>query len=190
MNPICFIIVILIWVPAVLVFADSETEDELLNEGNVLFNQGKYFDAVYYYDKILSLNPQHEVAKNNIFESFDNFSYRNLDGYVEIIVRDSDGHLITYSKSLSLRILNDKSAEKFLDEWDVREVITRNGQDFEVLQTETLQTIENELIISNVKKILHLNISKIHLLDTIFRQILVENGDTVNYFYTVFRPIE
>jgi len=71
LNLICFIIVILIGFPVILVFADSEIEDELLNEGNVLFTQGKYFEALTYYDQILNLNPEHEIAKNNLMESFD-----------------------------------------------------------------------------------------------------------------------
>lgn len=190
MNLICFIIVILIGFPVILVFADSEIEDKLLNEGNVLFTQGKYFEALTYYDQILNLNPEHEIAKNNLMESFDNLSYNRIDGLIEIIVRDSDGHLVTYLKSTHLEILNDEFAEKFLNEWTVQEVITRDGQDFEVLQTTKLLNIEKNLVVAYDGFIISANTIKIGLLHAKFNQILLEKGDTINYFYTYFRPIE
>ncbi len=58
-----------------------------LDEGNRLFLQGKLKDAITYYDKILSDNPQHLSSLNN-------------KGYALSKLKDFDSAIVCYDAAL------------------------------------------------------------------------------------------
>ena len=57
-----------------------------------------------------------------------------MEGNAKILIRDVDGRLVSYTEGLKIRALNNTLTDLLLSEkFEVKDVITRNGQDYEVL---------------------------------------------------------
>ena len=113
-----------------------------------------------------------------------------VDGFLEIIVRDSNGRLISYLKTDNLHLSDLEIAKNFVDNWPIKKVITRNDGEFKVLQRVTTQDIDYGKAIGDTGIYLNLEEIKIWILMALHNQFLVEKGDTVTNIYTIFRPVD
>jgi len=182
--------------------ADPNHVGALINKGVYLAELGREKEAITYFTKVLEIEPDYDFSKHNLAKGL-NLLYTRVDGYVEIMVYDSQDRLVNYIIKPELRVLKIHAAYDMIDDWPVSKTINRNGQDFNVHQTVTERIVnEDEIIGLTFVKMELTNFSpEDHKITSIlgedpfvfkFRrsQYIVEEGDTVYHVFTIFRPVE
>ena len=182
--------------------ADPNHVHALFNKGVSLTELGRNKEAIPYFTKVLEIDPDYDFSKYNLAKGLKSL-YNRVDGYVEIMIYDSQDRLVNYIIKPELRILKIKPAFDMIDDWPVTKTINRNGQDFNVHQLVIKKIIiEDEIVGSNFIKMELKNFSREdHKITSIlgedpfvfkFRgsQYIVEEGDTVYHVFTIFRPVE
>ena len=117
------------------------------------------------------------------------YEYQSIDGFMEIIVRDSQGSLVAYLKTDDLELLDYEVAKNMVNDWPVKKII-RNGQEVEVHQNIFSRIIEDEnpRNVSGDNIYSYISDTKVLLLSSHHNGFNVENGDEVTNIHTVFRP--
>jgi len=164
--------------------------DALYKKGSVLYDQDNYYDAMSYFDKVLQIDPYHGPALIKILGAATELGHKPVDGYVEEMVHDSQGHLVAYLKTTNLLVHNHEIATNLINEWPVKKVIKRDGQQFEVLEYEDVVNIRIDNIYGGLYGIRYPYSPEIWLIFGQYYWYPVEKGDVVTYVYTVFRPVE
>jgi len=170
---------------------EPKNVDALFLKGRTLVFQENYNDAFYYFDEVLELNPNHLVAAENIKYIADILGKKKLDGFLDVMIHDSQGLLAGHLRVNDLQLLNHTLAESIINEWPVTQIITRNGQDYEVLQHHITQKIfvpkyNGGASHYGIKYPHYDNVWDVHANYWMYR---VQKGDTVDFVYTVFRPV-
>ncbi len=90
-----------------------------------------------------------------------------------------------------MTILNHAIGKNLIDEWPVTKVITRNGQDYEVLQYEKSKSVKFKHYSggANHYGIKYPYVEKMWIIYANYWQYRVNEGDTVTFVYTLFRPL-
>lgn len=170
---------------------EPKNTEALFLKGRSLIVQENYHDALFYFDEVLELNPNHIIAAENVNLIAGLLGRETLDGFLDVKVHDSEGFLVGHLRVNSLRLLNHTLAENIVNEWPVTQVITRNGQNYEVLQNH----ISSEVHLPKYNGgAVHFGIRNPHYdkvwdLYANYWMYQVDKGDRVDFVYTVFRPV-
>jgi len=170
---------------------EPENADALFLKGRVLVVQKNYNDAYYYFDKVLELNSNHIIAAENIKLVGDILGRERLDGFLDVKVHDSQGYLVGHLRVNKLQILNQTLVKNIVNEWPVTQVITQDGQNFEVHQNHITKKVFVPVYNGGA---VHYGIrspdyDKIWDIYANYWMYQVNTGDTVDFVYTVFRPV-
>jgi len=81
--------------------------------------------------------------------------------------------------------------QDLIDEWPVTKVITRNGQDYEVLQHEISKSVKVNLYTGGATHygIKYPYAEKVWIIYVNYWQYKIHEGDTITFVYTLFRPL-
>jgi len=172
----------------------------LSNKVDALFQLNRINEAISTFEQVLDIEPNHTLTMDRI-EKYQ-LSYQQVEGVLEILVHNSEGHLVTYLKSTKIHFLDHPIAENLLNSWPVTEIVTRNGQEFEVHQNVVVMEVDKKsypgrtgFTIDFQSQGLELKEGfvykkKLYLVQVFHNVFLIEKGDTITTVYTVFRPTE
>jgi len=108
---------------------------EALNlKGQIYTRLEKYEEAVLYLERAISLAPDYFELKQHWYSAYIQLPEERIEGFVIIQVWDSNDRLIAFIKAEIIDMLNHTLAYEFLNTFNIKEVITREGQDFNVLE--------------------------------------------------------
>jgi len=160
----------------------------LKNKGLVLMALEEFYEAWIIYDKILEIDPNNTTVASNYYFS-EAKMFKSVDGVLEITIRDSHGNLIGYFQTTAVSILDHDRIKNEIEQWPVTKIITRNGQDFEVVQKESGTAVVEEFHTSNTSNFALLG-ENMPLMKSKYQGIPLEKGDSISLVFTIFRPIE
>jgi len=161
----------------------------LSNKGSILAQLGNPYEALLYYDKVLKIEPDNKIISRNVFLAQNQLKYNYVEGSVEVQFRDSEGHLVGFmKKSGGLKVLNHISTPRILDQWPLKEVITRGDKTFEVRQLSFTQSIDDDRVWGMARVVTSENIQA-PLVYHYTWGLPIEKGDKVTMVFTMFRPL-
>lgn len=106
-----------------------------LNEKGVVLSELEQFEeAISYFDRALSLEPQNREIQSNWESTYRNLPFDEIEGFAKIQVRDQRDRLIAYIEADHVKIVPHSSSYELLNTFNLKEVITREGQSFNVLE--------------------------------------------------------
>jgi len=107
-----------------------------LNKKGVLHSELDQFEeAISSFDRALSLEPHNKEVQLNWITAFTNLPTDKIEGYATIQVRDSNERLVAYINADNVKVVRHTTSDDILEKLNFKEVITRDGQDFNVLET-------------------------------------------------------
>jgi len=170
---------------------EPDNVDALFLKGIVLSEQDSYHEAFSYYDKVLQINPNHILAEANVKLLLKAIGYKKMDGFLDVKIHDLQGGLVGHLMINKIKILNHTIGKNLIDEWPVTKVITRNGQDYEVLQYEISKSVKVNKFSGGAEHygIKYPYIEKVWILHSSYWQYRAHEGDTITFVYTLFRPL-
>jgi len=180
-----------------IIFFDKALELEpnnveaLYQKANAFSALEKYDEAIEYYEKVLNIDPENQnaaISLHNALVSIANYKYGFLDGVLEIKVHDSNGNLVAFQRVTKIFALENEITENFIENWSVSKTVTRNNQNYAVHQQEYVQVVDNDTIFG-FHQIPYSDKVDLPIASTWYYQIPVEQGDTVNYFYSIFMHV-
>ena len=161
----------------------------LNNKASVLLDQEKNYDAITYFYQVLQIDPNNELATKNLPLAKQAIGYNRTDGFLEFILRDSQGNLIGYFKSPYLLVLDHEVAQNFTDSWPVVREISFEGTNYEVIQRLYTGEIGDGTFVATLK-VFDKQDPNIGLIMSPTWGFPTHPGDKVTKLYTIFRPIE
>ena len=169
---------------------DPNNADALFNKGFVAAKQKHFDEAVSYYDKVLKINPGYSLAAKNLEYSVKFLGLKNVDGFLDVTVHDSNGYLVAHLRIPRLQVVNHTIGNDFIDTWSVIKTITNNGQPFEVLQYKVEKDVHGPNIYGGATQyaIRYPNTDNVFKVYANYWLYQVEKGDKVTFVYTIFRP--
>jgi len=165
--------------------------EALYQKANALSKLEKYDEAIEYYEKVLNIEPENEnviIRLHNALVSIANYKYGFLDGVLEITVHDSQGGLVAYQRATKFFAFKHDITENLIETWSVKKITELNNQKFTVYQKEFVKVLDKDTILG-FHQIPYSDKVDLPLVSTWHYQIPVEQGDTVNYFYSIFMPV-
>jgi len=172
---------------------DPTNAEVLYKKGSSLLNEKNYDDALSNFYQALKIDPNHFRSEIKLNIVAKNFTYQDLDGFVEAKVHDSNGYLVANFKVRNLEYLDHKIVNEILDEWPVIQIVNRDGKNYEVLQVKEDSQVPARHLFGGAHYygIYFPNIrSDFAIIHAVYWQFQVEKGDTVTLTRTVFRPIQ
>lgn len=170
---------------------DPGNLNALLFQGKILQKNGDYYNSIIYFDKVLKTDPENSKAKSLRLESQTNLNYIPINGMVEIIVRDSNGNLVSYYKSIkNIEILDHIATEPWLQKWPVTKTIMIDGKKFNVHQRTLPDSVEDYYYKGQFGLVKKQLIPDVFLLFSHYHMVIADKGDSVTYIYSWFDPIE
>jgi len=170
---------------------EPDNVDALFLKGLVLSDQGRYHEAFSHYDQVLQINPQHIVAEENVKAVLKAIGHTKFDGFLDVKIHDSQDKLVGHLRVNNLTILNHDIGKNLIDEWPVTKVITRNGQDYEVLQYENSKYVMVNIFSGGASHygIKYSYSDEVWIIYANYWMYKVHEGDTITFVYTLFRPL-
>jgi tetratricopeptide (TPR) repeat protein len=170
---------------------DPKDINALFLKGRTLILQENYNDAFYYFDEVLDSNPNHIIAAENIKLIADILGYKKLDGFLDVKIHNSQGLLAGHLRVNNLKLLNHTNAENLVNEWPVTQIITRTGQEYEVLQYHVtkkayMPKYNGGAVHFGIK---YEHYDKVWDILSNYWMYRVQKGDTIDFVYTAFRPV-
>jgi len=173
----------------------------LIDKGLILIKFDKAKESVFYFAKVAKIDPHYDLKQLKLHN--ERSFYVPIDGFVEITVHNSQGSLTTHIITPYLVMFDFDIANNIIEQIPIEKIINRNGQNFKVHK---LTMVEN-IIEGNIKgsSIIRSSFEKIpteyyeiilafsndiEIIQALHPQFLVEAGDTLTYFFTIFRPVE
>jgi len=170
---------------------EPNSVEALYQKANALSALEKYNEAIEYYEKVLNIDPENQnavISLHNALVSIANYKYGFIDGVLEIKVHDSNGNLVAFQRATKIFALEHEITENFIEKWPVSKTVTRNNQNYAVHQQEYVKVVDNDTIFG-FHQIPYSDKVDIPITSTWHYQIPVEQGDTVNYFYSIFMHV-
>jgi len=169
--------------------------EALIGKGVVLARIGKVDEAVRdYFDVAFNLDQDRVGLPQLRTIAFSSLPYYSMKGDGKFLVRDSDGRLVSYVEGLKVTVLNNTLTDLLLEKFEVKDVITRDGQDYEVLER-TLNSIEKRIkdsyFMTGTTGInVHQNGTFINAISSSNHHgYLTQTGEFVSISWTLIRPI-
>jgi len=168
---------------------EPDNIEALRNRAIHFIFQENYNDAVLDFYKILEIEPENpdvfiylQIAKTGL-------GYYKTKGFVEFILRDNQGKLVTYYKTSNVVVLNHTLAQDYLDSFKVTEEISFNGTNYEVRQM-LFKNVYDEDSVLSMTAVGYEEDLNLRLLIAPSWGFPVKKGDTIDTLYTFFIPIE
>ena len=165
--------------------------EALYQKANALSKLEKYDEGIEYYEKVLNIEPENQnaaISLHNALVSIANYKFGYLDGVLEITVHDSQGGLVAYQRATKFLAFKHDITENLIETWSVKKITELNNQKFTVYQKEFVKVLDKDTILG-FHQIPYSDKVDLPLVSTWHYQIPVEQGDTVNYFYSIFMPV-
>ena len=133
----------------------------------------------------------------NVYDDYDLFeksnssaysAYKNVDGFMEIIIRDSQGNLVGFLKTDFLDVLDNEVMTKKIDNWPVKQIV-RNGQNYELLQSTGIMNITKEKNMGGSGGTIVIDGEKRWGLYAYHDQYPAQKGDIATIIYSIFQKI-
>jgi len=167
---------------------DPDYVAALFGKGGVLGEMGDIEMSIYHFVKALNLEPDFLGAELNLYRSIKSLPVIKMEGNVMMHAFDSDGKLFMYQEIPTLFIYPLNMTNEFLDTLQVKEVITRDGKDYEVLKVRQVGPIEHHTSLSEVS--LHpKGFVDFPVVRTSNHGFKVQPGDTLVTLWTIYRPV-
>jgi len=168
---------------------DPDYVAALFGKGGVLGEMGDIEMSIYHFVKVQRLEPNFLGAEINLYRSLKSLPVIKIGGNVMMHALDSDGKLFMYQEIPTLFIHPLNMTNEFLDTLPVKEVITRDGKDYEVLKLRQTAPIEHRTSFSEVS--LHPEgFVDFPIVRTANHGFKVQPGDTLVTLWTIYRPID
>ena len=168
---------------------DPNNKSALYNKGNFFIRLGYFDDAIPYFKKVLEIDPNHENALEVLDFLTREFSFIPVDGILEVIIRDSNQNLVGYIKTNEIRILDHKIATEYVQSWPVKQIITRDGKNYQVHQYEILDDIKRGEIYG-IKRLSIGDKINIFIFAFHYPNFSTMKGDTVTSIFKIFSPVD
>lgn len=171
---------------------EPDNVDALYKKGSALLVQNNSDEALLYFYKALKIDPNHNQSDIKFSVITGNIPYKVLDGFVEVWVRDSQGSLVAHLKVRNLTHIDHQIFNETINEWPIKEIINRNGKDYEVHQKEEILVIKKRYMeggASDYGVYFPEVDSPFGIIHASYWQYQVEVGDAVTVKRTVFKPI-
>jgi len=156
-------------------------------KGVILAKIGKFDEAISYFEQVLSIQSDNHQVRLNWFNTAKNLSYDVNQGSLIVQVRDSNGSLISYQESNQVRVVRLTSNE-FLRTFDITDVITIEGQKFNVYEKIIKVTPTKEDMFTKIKYVQTYDDVKFVGAYSIINGGFVREGDSVILKWTILRP--
>jgi len=154
------------------------------------------FDLDKFEDAMIAMNEAALLAPNDPNIQRDQLQmllllprYASHDGSLKLQIRDSNGGLVGYQEVFDIEILRYNSTENFLDTFNVKGSISKEGKNYEILQIKIKAVLEFDKPFSqtwigtfDAEKSLDHMFALHHGTPT-------EKGDQISELWTVIRPI-
>ena len=162
--------------------------ETLLQKGDAFRAQKNYEDSFLYFHKVLEIDPENFLAQNKFKLIYSLLNFTRFDGFVETIIRDPQGNLVSHLKINKLKYLDHPIVENMINDWNVTKTVNRNGTDYEVRQTEK---VKNESLRTFHGGATHfkMELHKEAILRADHWFYEVDAGETVSLVFTYFSPI-
>ena len=171
---------------------EPDNVETLYKRGSAFLVQGNADKALSYFYDALKINPNHFQSELKLKIAAKGVYYKNLDGFVEAKIYDSNGYLVGHLQVQNLYNVNHNIFNKTIDEWPLKQMINRNGQDYEVRQLEEEIFPTYRFLYGGAHRYgiyFPQPNSEFGLIEGSYWQFLTDKGDVVKIVRTVFRPI-
>lgn len=171
---------------------EPDNVDALYKKASALLVQNNSDVSLLYFYKALKIDPKHYQSEIKLGILADTIPQKTLDGFVEVWVRDSQGSLVSYLKVRNLTHMDHQIFNETINEWPIKEIINRDGKDYEVHQQEEVLHIEKRYLNGGAKDFgiyFPESKSQIGIIHASYWQYEVDVGDAVTVKRTVFKPI-
>ena len=171
---------------------EPDSVDTLYKRGSAFLVQGNADKALLYFYEALKINPNHFQSDLKFKIAAKSFGYKNLDGFADVKIYDSMGYLVGHLNARNLYKLNHDIFNKTIDEWPLKQVINRNGQDYEVLQLEEEIFPDYRFLYGGAHRYgiyFPQPSSEFGLIEGNYWQFQTDKGEVVKIVRMVFRPI-
>jgi len=162
----------------------------LRNRAIYFVSQENYKDAVTDFFKILEIEPDNQIIPRYIDIAKKGLGYSLTDGFIELILRDNQGKLVTYYKSARNLVLNHPIAQDYIDNLHVNEIISVNGTNYEVRVALFNSIYGLELKVLSTTSIPYESNPNLKLILSPTWGFPIQNGDTLDTLLTFYIPVE
>ena len=160
----------------------------LNNKGAITAGMGRFSEALEYFGKALDIDPSHESAKINFVAAASQIPRKDLEGTIEITLRDPLGNLVAYQKATHLDMLDHELTKSLLDEWVIVDTINRNGIDVQVRQWDTKAILLEPTAIGTFG--VTFRTAEAFMVFSSHNALPVMPGDEISMIFTVFTSEE
>jgi len=171
---------------------DPNYEDALFLKGFVLTKLGNLSDSITFFDKVLQNNPENKLAEINLSATSGKLGYRQLDGFLDVMVHDSNGFLSSHVRVTKLSLLNHTLGDNLIESWPVVDTVQRNGTMYELRQLEKESDVHFVHLYGGAVHygIPYSSMKVAWLMTANYWMYYVHEGDKVTFVYSAFNPIE
>jgi len=169
---------------------EPDNIDALRNRGIYFVSQENYEDAVTDFYKILEIEPDNQIIQKYIDTAQTGLGYTLTKGFIEFILRDDQGKLVTYFKSSDVLVLNHPLGQDYLENLNVTEKISVNGTNYEVRQELFNGKHELDLKVLSMTSIPSKSVPDLKLILYPSWGFPLNYGDTIDILLTFFIPVE
>jgi len=162
---------------------DPNIVETLQNKGMVLVEMKKPNEALSYFQKALDLDPDNPIVKRSL-EFIGGFTFKKIDGLLEVTVRDSNENLMAHLKSIDISVLGIELTNIFIEENFQKETIFKNGVEKDVFKFE--EEFISEVNYSYAFRGLFFGDPPLNIIETHHNQIPIMEGDIVTVVLTLF----
>jgi len=112
--------------------------------------------------------------------------YNIVEGYGEIIIRNSEDHLVGYKKVSKLNIFEHPFVQGEIDSWDVVGTIERDGIEYDMIQRQNELFFEIDIGPGITGMTIGYFEKPVFFIYFSHEQYLLEPGDWITIYYTIF----
>ena len=168
---------------------DPTNVNILMNSGDFFNTVSDFYSAAIFYGSALRLDPDNDAIIIKYETARYNVDYKPVHGWLEIIVRDENLNLVGYNFTEKLFIVDNEFTTQFLKHWNLKDVVTIDGQTYEVheLKSITQQLQDSVHAQFKISSVLDTSIDLVFSHGNGFE---VKTGEIVEYNYNVLLPME
>ena len=162
---------------------------EILNKlGTVYVKLNMPVDALISFSESSKVDPEMtEIALSNYELIRRSVTYYSVDGTLDIIIHDSEKNLLGHVLTRNLTALDHDVTDWALDEWPLKEIITKNGQKYEIRERTVSFQIDNRYF--GQSAIQETSLPNVFTFFAHHNGVITESGDQITSIYTISRPL-